>query len=44
MKQKSTDVVLVGAGIMSATLGALIKEVPEIIGDCVVASAFPSKA
>lgn len=30
MKQKTTDVVLVGAGIMSATLGALLKEVePE---------------
>ncbi len=27
MKQKTTDVVLVGAGIMSATLGALLKEV-----------------
>ena len=30
MKNKSVDVLLVGAGIMSATLGALIKEVaPE---------------
>lgn len=30
MKQKTTDVVLVGAGIMSATLGTLLKEVaPE---------------
>ena len=30
MKNKSVDVVLVGAGIMSATLGALLKEVaPE---------------
>ena len=27
MKNKSVDVVLVGAGIMSATLGALLKEV-----------------
>ena len=29
-KEKKTDVILIGAGIMSATLGALLKEVaPE---------------